>query len=179
MAAQTMNHPHTDNRLRIVAWSAAAGLLMLPAIAMQFTRQVVWGPIDFLAAGALIGGVGLTFELAVRTHQSAAYRAGAAVALLTAFLTVWVNLAVGMIGDEDNPLNLVFAGVLAVAALGSLLARFRPAGMAWAMLATAAAQAATILPALAQEPRTAPLIGAFALPWLLAAALFRADRRRA
>jgi len=179
MAAQTMNHPHTGNRLRIAAWSAAAGLLMLPAVAMQFTREVVWGPFDFLVAGALIGGVGLAFELAVRTHQSTAYRAGAAVALLTAFLTVWVNLAVGMIGDEGNPINLVFAGVLAVAVLGSLLARFRPAGMAWAMLATAAAQAATILPALAQEPRTAPLIGAFALPWLLAAALFRADRRRA
>jgi len=178
MAAQTMKDPHTGNRLRIAAWSVAAGLLMLPAVAMQFTREVVWGPFDFLVAAALIGGVGLTFELAVRTHQSAVYRAGAAVALLTAFLTVWINLAVGMIGDEGNPINLVFAGVLAVAAIGGLLARFRPAGMAWAMVATAAAQAATILPALAQEPHTAPLIGAFALPWLLAAALFRADRRR-
>ena len=177
MAAQTMKDPHTGNRLRIAAWSVAAGLLMLPAVAMQFTREVVWGPFDFLVAAALIGGVGLTFELAVRTHQSAVYRAGAAVALLTAFLTVWINLAVGMIGDEGNPINLVFAGVLAVAAIGGLLARFRPAGMAWAMVATAAAQAATIVPALTTEAGTAALIVAFTLPWLLSAALFRAAAR--
>jgi len=178
MAARRMSDPGIGNRLRIAGWSAAAGLLLLPAIAMQFSREVVWGPIDFLAAGALIGGTGLVFELAVRAHRSGAYRAGAGVALLAAFLTIWVNLAVGMIGDEDNPLNLIFAGVVAVAAIGGLLTRFRPGGMVWAMLAAAAVQAAAILPTLAEEPRTVPLIGAFALPWLLAAALFRAAERQ-
>lgn len=178
MAAQTMDEPHTGTRLRVAAWSAAAGLLLLPVIAMQFTREVVWGPLDFLVAGTLIGGTGLLFELAVRARSSGTYRAAVAVALFTAFLTIWINLAVGMIGDEGNPLNLLFGGVIAVAALGAFLARFRPVGMAWTMLATAVAQAATVIPALTDEPRTAALIGAFALPWLLSAALFRAAHRR-
>jgi len=151
---------------------------MLPVIAMQFTREVVWGPLDFLVAGALIGGTGLVFELAVRARSSGAYRAGVAVALFTAFLTVWINLAVGMIGDEGNPLNLIFGGVIAVAVLGAFLARFRPVGMAWTMLATAAVQAATVIPALTDELPTAALIGAFTLPWLLSAALFRAAHRK-
>lgn len=178
MAAQTMDDPRTSNRLRIAAWSAAAGLLLLPVIAMQLTREVSWNLADFLIAGALIGGTGLVFELAIRARSSGTYRAGAAVATFTAFLTIWINLAVGMIGDEGNPLNLVFGGVIAVAVLGAFLARFRPVGMAWTMLATAAVQAATVIPALTDEPRTAALIGAFTLPWLLSAALFRAGHRR-
>jgi hypothetical protein len=178
MAAQTINEPRTSNRLRIAAWSAALGLLLLPAIAMQFTREVSWGPFDFLVAGALIGGTGLVFELAVCARTSAAYRAGAAVALFTAFLTIWINLAVGMIGDEGNPLNLIFGGVIAVAVLGGFLSRFQPIGMAWTMAATALVQAATVIPALTDEPRTAGLIAAFTLPWLLSAALFRTAARK-
>lgn len=179
MAMQRIEEPRIGNKLRIAAWSAAAGLLTLPAIAMQFTSEVRWGPVDFLVAALLIGGTGFAFELAVRTRTSAAYRAGTAVALVTGFLTIWVNLAVGMIGDEGNPLNLVFGGVIAVAILGGFLARFQPAGLARAMAATALAQAATMIPAFSEEPRTAALVGAFALPWLVSAALFRAAARRA
>lgn len=178
MAAQAMNDTGTSNTLRIAAWSAAAGLLMLPAVAMQFTREVVWGPADFLVAALLIGGTGLVFELAIRARTSGAYRAGAAVALFMAFLTIWINLAVGMIGDEGNPLNLIFGGVIAVAILGGFIARFKAVGMAWTMAATAMVQAATVIPALTDEPRTAALIGAFTLPWLLSAALFRAAARQ-
>jgi hypothetical protein len=178
MAAQTYIDLNPAKGLRIAAWSAAAGLLILPAIAMQFTREVVWGPIDFLVAGALIGGTGLVFELAVRARSSGVYRAGVALALFTAFLTIWINLAVGMIGDEGNPLNMLFGGVIAVAVLGGFLARFQPIGMAWTMAATALVQAATVIPALTTEPRTAGLIAGFTLPWLLSAALFRAAARR-
>jgi len=178
MAAQVLSEARIGNRLRVAAWSAAAGLLLLPAIAMQFTREVSWGPVDFLVAALLIGGTGLVFELAIRARVSGAYRAGAAVALFTTFLTIWINLAVGMIGDEGNPLNLIFGGVIAVAVLGGFLARFQPVGMAWTMAATALVQAATVIPALTTEPRTAALIGAFTLPWLLSAALFRAAGRR-
>ena len=65
-------------------------------------------------------------------------------ALLTlavaALLLVWLNLAVGIIGSEGNPANLMYAGVLAVGFIGALIARFQPKGMARAMFATALAQ---------------------------------------
>ena len=69
-----------------------------------------------------------------------AYRAAVGVALATALILVWMNLAVGLIGSEDNPANLLYVGVLAVGFIGAIIARFRPHGMAHAMFATAIAQ---------------------------------------
>ncbi len=70
-----------------------------------------------------------------------AYRAAVGVALAAAFILVWMNLAVGLIGSEDNPANLMYGGVLAIGIIGALIARFQPQGMARALLVTALAQA--------------------------------------
>jgi hypothetical protein len=125
------------NRLRITAWGIAALILLLPLIAMQFTDEVNWDAFDFAFMGALLGGVGLGFELAVRKSGDWAYRAAAGIALAAVFLLVWVNGAVGIIGSEDNPANLMYGGVLAVGIIGAIIARFRPDGMARALVATA------------------------------------------
>lgn len=129
------------NPWRVTGWSAVAVILMLPLVAMQFTDEVDWSPFDFVAAGLLLGGTGACIELVVRRSTSMAYRAAAGLALLAAFALIWLNGAVGIIGDESDDSNLMLAGVLAIALLGALVARFRPLGMARAMLATAAAQA--------------------------------------
>ena len=97
---------------------------------------------------------------------------------MTAFVTVWVNLAVGMIGNEDNPANLLFGGVLLVALLGAVLAWFRPRGMAVAMATAALAQGTIAVYALfAGHGALALFIGLFVLPWLLSAQLFRVAAR--
>lgn len=119
---------------------AAAFILSLPLLAMQFTDEVDWNPADFAVAGALLVGTGLMYVLATRTTADIAYRAGFGVALAAALLLVWVNLAVGVIGSEDNPANTMYLGVLAVGFIAALVARFRPRGMARALLATALAQ---------------------------------------
>ena len=98
---------------RIIGWSIPAILMLLPLIAMQFTNEVNWTGSDFVFAAVLFGSVGLTLELIVRKSRSLAYRLGAAIAVVGAFLTVWVNAAVGMIGSEDNPYNLLFLAVVA------------------------------------------------------------------
>jgi hypothetical protein len=120
------------SRWRIAIWGGAALLLALPLVAMQFTREVVWGPVDFAVFGAMLAAACGAWELATRASGNMAYRAAAGVAIATALLTIWANLAVGMIGDKDNPLNLMFAGVLAFGLVGALVARFRPQGMAYA-----------------------------------------------
>ena len=136
----------------------------------------------------LLGVVGATVELAVRVSSDGRYRAGAALAVVTGFALVWVNLAVGFLGDEGNRANLIFLAVLAVAVAGAAVARTRPAGMARAMLATAAAQIAVGIVALvagwASPGRTgidevALGTALFAALWLVAAALFRAGGRTA
>jgi hypothetical protein len=128
------------NGLRIAGWGGAAVLLLLPLVAMQYTPEVDWSLSDFIVMGALLGGSGLVLELATRGASSLAYRFGVTVAVAAAFLLVWVNLAVGFLGDEGNPANLMFLGVIAVAIAGALMARSRPIAMARAMLAAAAAQ---------------------------------------
>jgi hypothetical protein len=90
--------------------------------------------------GILLLGIGLTYVLISRISDRIAYRTAVGIALAAALLIVWINLAVGIIGNEDNPANLMYIGVLAVGIIGASIARFQPNGMASAMFATALAQ---------------------------------------
>jgi hypothetical protein len=129
---------HNKNILLIAL--AVALLLLIPWITMQFSAEVAWSPFDFAFAGALLFGAGLAFELIGRKAGTPTNRAALGVALAAAVLLVWVNLAVGIIGSEDNPANGLYIGVLATLILGALIARFRPQGMVRALYATALAQ---------------------------------------
>jgi hypothetical protein len=167
------------SRWRLAAWGTAAALLLLPLVAMQITDEVAWDLADFAFAGVLVVGVGLIYELAARKTGSPAYRAAVAVALAAAFILVWLNAAVGLIGAEDNSANLIYGGVLAVAALGAVMARFQPGGMARALVATALAHMMVALIAGWGSTASGPLEimilnGVFALLWLISAWLFRA-----
>ena len=113
-----------------------------------------WDWLDFLAFGAMVTVVLVVITLAWRRARNRAYRGAMAVAVLGGFFLVWVNAAVGIIGNASNDANLMFFGVLAVAVLGSLLARFRAKGMALTLYATALAQI---------------LVAAFAISWDLGA----------
>src|SRR5215217_2235907 len=108
---------------------------------MQFTDEVAWDETDFAVMGAMLFSACGAYELAARMTGNVAYRAAVGVAVVTAFILVWINLAVGIIGSEDNPANLMYGGVLAVAILGAVIGRFRSQGMARALAATALAQA--------------------------------------
>ena len=57
---------------------------------------------DFIVAGGLVAAVGTTLGLAARMTLDRAYRAAVGLALGAAFILVWANLAVGIIGSEDN-----------------------------------------------------------------------------
>ena len=92
---------------------ATAFILLLLFLVMQFTDKVDWNQVDFAFAGALLIGVGLTYEWLKRKSGNFTYRAALIVALAAAFLLFWVNAAVGIIGDEGNPANLMYIGVLA------------------------------------------------------------------
>lgn len=168
---------------RLVGWAVPVLLLTIPWLASW-----PWTAADFIVAAAMFGIVGGSFELAVRASGNGAYRGGAAVALATAFLLVWINLAVGIIGNENNPLNLMFFGVIAAAIVGSIVARFEADGMARAMTIAGVIQAAIGIGVFvsntgASEPPGALglllLIEFFAVGWFLSAWLFRKAGRTA
>ena len=141
-----------------------------------------WDVKDFVVSGAMLAAVLLIAWLARRKNRSSAYRFAVGVALAAAFILVWVNGAVGIIGDEGNDANLMFFGVLAVGVIGSVVARFHPRGMARAMFATAMAQAAVAAVAVIADlgatgpawPGDVLVLTAFlVVMWLLSAWLFR------
>jgi hypothetical protein len=167
---------------RTVPWVIAAFLLLLPLVAMQFTDEVVWDETDFAVIAAMLFGACGAFELAARTTANTAYRAAVGVALVAAFLLIWINLAVGIIGSEDNPANLMYGGVLAVGIIGAVIGRFEPHGMVCALVAMALAQALVAVLALIFRwgshgenwpPVIVVLNGFFAALWLGSAWLFR------
>jgi hypothetical protein len=159
--------------VRWAIWGGAAGLLLLPAIAMRFTPEVDWSAGDFVAMGIMLGTVCALFELGLRRARSNAYVFGALCGAGTGFLIVWSNLAVGIVGNEDNPVNLIFFLVVLLAMTLAALSRLQPGRLARAMYATAAVQALTaLLPLLVGEWRVVVILGVFAFGWLLAGLLF-------
>lgn len=168
------------NRWRVARWTAAGALLLTPAVMMQISDEWNWEIGSFLFAGTIIGGLLLLYELADRASDSRAYRAGAAVALGTAFLAVWFTIV------RDDATALDYLLLVLAAAMGSFAAWFRPAGMARAMLGVAAMQALLGL-ALATAPSTTALPGEpvrvllyngfFAGLWLIAGASFAVAAR--
>jgi hypothetical protein len=69
------------------------------------------------------------------------YRLAVGVALAAAVILIWLSLGVGIIGQDGDPANSMYFGVLAVGVISAFIARFKPQGMARAMFATALAQA--------------------------------------
>ena len=67
------------------------------------------------------------------------YRLGVGVAVGTVLFLVWAIGALGIIGEGGRP-DRMYAGVVAVLAIGTVVARLRPRGMALALVATALTQ---------------------------------------
>ena len=116
-------------------------LLVIPFVGMRISNDWNWSLFDFIVMGALIFGAGLAYVLITRKGGTMAYRFAVGMALAAAFLLVWINLAVGVIGSEDNPANLMYFGVLAIGFIGAIIAELRPRGMARVLFAMAFAQA--------------------------------------
>ena len=155
-----------------------AFILLLPLLAVQITDAVVWDLADFAVGGVLLFGAGLTYELVASKGGTIAYRAAIGVAVATALILVWMNLAVGLIGNEENPANLMYGGVLAVGLFGAIIARLHPQRMAGVLFATAAAQMLVgVIALIAGLGFTLILNGFFAALWVGSALLFRRAAR--
>lgn len=115
-------------------------ILLIPLLAMQFSNEVHWTLSDFIFAGGLLFGTGFIYILVTRMTVNTAYRVAVGFALFTGLFLIWVNAAVGIIGSEDNPFNVMYFGVIAVGIIGGLIARFRPHGMIRTIFAMALAQ---------------------------------------
>ncbi len=71
-------------------------LLLVPAVAMQISSEVSWGPGDFLAAGVLLFASGSIAVLGLRQVSGVGRRLALVLALAFGLAVVWAELAVGL-----------------------------------------------------------------------------------
>lgn len=71
-------------------------VLLVPAVAMQFSHEIDWGAMDFLAAALLLFGAGALATYAMRRLSTRGRRLWAAAAVGATVLVVWAELAVGL-----------------------------------------------------------------------------------
>jgi hypothetical protein len=156
-----------QNTRRLIVWTIVGALILTIPLAMQFqpfADEVQWN--EAIAYGVILLVVGGFYELWqwLKTRTSA-YRFAFGVGLLGALLLGWVNGAVGIIGSEDNPANLMYGTVFSVGLIGSLISRFKPRGMARTLFAAALVQALVPVVALTISPEVswgdAGVIGVF------------------
>ena len=99
-----------------------------------------------------------------------------------------MNLAVGIIGSEGTPANLLYIVVLAIGIIGARISHLRPHGMARTMFATALAQILIPVivliiwrPSLEESPGIVGVFGLnaiFVALSIVSALLFRSVARR-
>ena len=161
------------SRLHTLIWGGAALILLTLWSVMRLTGQGDWTAFDYVVAALLLGSVCAGLELAMHLSTSWAYRLAAIMTVGGGFLMVWANLAVGIIGNEGNPQNLIFYAVLLIGLTGALYTRFDPKGLKWTLRTMAAAQLAVFLIAASLDWALLPVftIFYFAL-WLTAGELF-------
>lgn len=180
----------TDNKFyKSILWIAAVTvfLLLIPLIAMQFSSEVVWTFLDFVFAGVLIFGTGfayilITQKLASKAAGNIVYRVAVGFALFTGLFLIWANAAVGIIGSENNDINMLYFIVVFVGIAGSFMARFEPKRMVFTLFAMAAVQAliavVALLTGMADLPQSSVIEiigvnGFFIVLFLLSALLFK------
>ncbi len=169
-----------DKVLRILFWGGAVCLFAIPVIA-RFAVQIPWTAMDFVFWGVILLVAASLCELSLWLSRSLCHRAAMVLATGAGFFTVWVNMAVGIIESELNDWNLLFIAVLAIGAVGALVARFRAAGMAAVMLMMAVAQVAVAVVAVFVSQPGHPegwiFSAVLAVVWLGCASLFRQATR--
>jgi len=108
-------------------------LLVIPLVANFTVEGFNWNPGAFVFLWLVMVAIGVAYKLATHSAGNNAQRLATVIALGTGFLIFWGNLAVGFIGSDDNPVNLLYLAVLVLGAIGAVRVRFAAVGMARTM----------------------------------------------
>jgi uncharacterized protein YybS (DUF2232 family) len=87
-----------SKRLSIIVFISLI-ILLVPFVAMQFTKEVNWTFLDFVIAGILLIGTGLMIDFTWMKVKKSSYRIAIIIAILLVLLLVWAELAVGIFGS--------------------------------------------------------------------------------
>ncbi|PKL06939.1 MAG: hypothetical protein CVV53_01795 [Spirochaetae bacterium HGW-Spirochaetae-9] len=77
----------------------------------------------------------------MRPRANFQYISAIALSVFGVLFLIWMSLGIGIIGEDENPKNAVYASVVLIGIAGTILSRRKPAGMALTLFTMALAQA--------------------------------------
>jgi hypothetical protein len=173
---------HTSALHRSVRVAVISALLMLiPFTFSLFSEEMDWSPFDYILIWTLLFFTGLTYSFITRNSIDTIYRLAVGLAVVSGLMLTWANLAVGLIGSEDNPINLSYMFILALGILVSFFVRFKAMMMTIIMVTMAFLLLVVGVVALFMDMHLLPhssvtqiigVTGFFMLPMLVSAILF-------
>ncbi len=115
-------------------------ILLIPIIGNMYFEGWHWTLFDFVFAGVFLFGAGMAYLFVASKGTMLSYRIGAALAVIGCLLLVWINGAVGIIGNEGNAINLLYFAIPAVGLLGATFSGLQARGMSFTLIAMAVLQ---------------------------------------
>ena len=96
-----------QNTKRFIVWGIVIALVLMITLTMQFTNEIQWN--EAIAYIIILLAVGGVYELWqwLKTHDRI-YRIAFGVGLAGVLFLGWVSGAVGIIGSENQPVNLMY-----------------------------------------------------------------------
>jgi len=115
-------------------------LLLVPLYGNSYIDGWNWGVFDFVFAFVAIYGALAFFEfLRRKSAGNSSYSFGTGLGIATSFLLVWINAAVGIIGNGDNGTNLIYLIVLFYGLAATILVNFKATALSRVAFTVAAA----------------------------------------
>ncbi len=88
-----------QKQVNFVPYAVAGILLMVPAIAMQFTKEVNWSLFDFLVAAVLLFAAAFGIDLIYRNVKNKSKSWIYILLVLFVLALIWAEMAVGIFGS--------------------------------------------------------------------------------
>lgn len=87
------------NKTSRIIYSIAGILLLLPYVAMQFSREVNWTVSDFVVAAVLLFSLAFILNLIINKIKPRRSKMILMIIVFLAFMILWVEMAVGIFGS--------------------------------------------------------------------------------